>query len=193
MSQPKWKLAGTVGDVNPVDYGGGFIFVDETGVYPPELELIEVDESAFSDEPDDEPEFDEDGELINDFDELEQANSDKGKWTVYRFSLERCTYQNGILSDNKFHPDHAAWFAKPEAEKANRPQDTTYLSNVAGCNDVKVEQLIEWFCSEDVQERARAYMEIGSYHGYDSLDHDPLEFDSREEMEKRVKNHPYLQ
>ena len=38
--QPVWKKIGTVGDVNPLDYDGGFIYEDETGVYPAELEYI---------------------------------------------------------------------------------------------------------------------------------------------------------
>lgn len=39
--QPKWKYAGHVGDVDPIAYGGGFVYVDETGVYPPELVYFE--------------------------------------------------------------------------------------------------------------------------------------------------------
>jgi hypothetical protein len=35
--QPIWKYVGHVGDVDPIAYGGGFIYVDETGVYGPEM------------------------------------------------------------------------------------------------------------------------------------------------------------
>ena len=46
MSQPVWKLVANLGDVNPLDYGGYFVYVDETGVYQPEAELLrEYDES----------------------------------------------------------------------------------------------------------------------------------------------------
>ena len=38
--QPKWKLIAQLGDVNPIDYGGYFIYEDETGVYPPEGEKL---------------------------------------------------------------------------------------------------------------------------------------------------------
>lgn len=41
MSQPDWKIVGLTGDVNPVEYGGGWILVDTTGVYDPELEYYE--------------------------------------------------------------------------------------------------------------------------------------------------------
>lgn len=39
-NQPKWKLVANLGDVNPLDYGGYFVYVDETGVYDPEAELL---------------------------------------------------------------------------------------------------------------------------------------------------------
>lgn len=39
--QPKWKQVGTIGDVNFVDYDGGPVFVDESGVYPAELEYVQ--------------------------------------------------------------------------------------------------------------------------------------------------------
>lgn len=39
--QPIWKKLGQIGDINPIEYGGGYVFTDETGVYDPELEYIE--------------------------------------------------------------------------------------------------------------------------------------------------------
>jgi hypothetical protein len=154
-SQPKWVLLANLGDVNPVDYGGFFVYRDETGVYPEEAELLEA--------PDD----------------------DSGTWEVRRVVLERCTYVNGVLSDNKFHPDFPAWFAEPESERAERPQDTTYLRNVAECCGVEVEALIEMFCSADPVERAQAYRMVGDYHGWDNLDSYPLTFTDRAEVESR--------
>ena len=41
MSQPKWKKIANLGDVNPLDHGGLFVLIDETGVYPPEMERLE--------------------------------------------------------------------------------------------------------------------------------------------------------
>lgn len=40
-NQPSWKFVTNLGDVNPLDYGGLFIYRDETGVYPPEMERVE--------------------------------------------------------------------------------------------------------------------------------------------------------
>jgi hypothetical protein len=154
--QPEWKLIAQLGDANPLDYGGYFIYEDTTGVYAPEGELLIS------------PDSDEDGQ-----------------WTVYRFSIDRCTLENGILSDNRFHPDSAAWFAKPESEKANRPQDTTYLSNVADFCGMPLEEMQRLFISDSPVERAHGYRAVGEYHGFDNLDQYPLTFKSREEVEAR--------
>lgn len=161
MSQPDWECIGQLGDVNPLDYGGYWIFRDKTGVYPEEGELLVV-----SDEED-------------------------GTNRVYRFILERCTYQNGILSDNKFHPDHPAWFAKPEAYRVSRPQDTTYLSGVSDFADYPLDELIQDFCSEDALKRASAYRVVGEYHGFENLDSDPLDLRNRE-CKQRYKQEKYL-
>lgn len=92
---------------------------------------------------------------------------------AWHFDLDICTYQNGVLSDNRFHPDKSAWFASPECEKIDRPQDTTYLSNIAGFSGETIESLIELFCSPDPILRARGYELIGNYHGFDNLDNYP--------------------
>jgi hypothetical protein len=39
--QPKWKCVGHVGDVDPIAYGGGFVYEDTTGVYGPEIEWFD--------------------------------------------------------------------------------------------------------------------------------------------------------
>ena len=140
--QPKWALLANLGDVNPIDHGGGFVYVDTTETYPPELEVLEVDVCGAD------------------------------IWTVSRFCLDKCTYIDGVLSDNQFHPNHAAWFAKD-------------VGKVASFIDVKTADLIEWLCSEDAQERARAYMALANWHGYANFDDYPLTFTDRMEVEKR--------
>lgn len=155
-AQPVWKLIANLGDVNPLDYGGYFIYRDETGVYPEEGELLTLDDESDED----------------------------SSYTVYRFILDRCTFINGVLSDNPFHPDHPAWFAKPESERAARPQDTTYLSGVANFIGQDVDELIADLCSEDAIRRAQAYRAIGEYHGFENLDSYPLTI-TRAEAEER--------
>jgi hypothetical protein len=44
--QPSWKCIGHIGDVDPIAYGGGFVYIDETGVYPPELTYFEPAEDS---------------------------------------------------------------------------------------------------------------------------------------------------
>lgn len=122
-NQPKWAKVGVVGDINPVDYGGGIVFEDKTGVYAPEVEYYERDNGAYL-----------------------------GKIRVYRFSADKCTFTNGVLSDNRFHPDHPVWFA------GKLPDDTTP----------------EQFCSEDTMTRAMAWTEVGLYYGFENLDNYPI-------------------
>jgi hypothetical protein len=159
MSQPTWKLLGSLGDVNPVDNDGMLVYEDTTGVYPPEAVVISA--------------------LIKDYED------DPDRWIVYRFPLDRCTYVDGVLSDNPFHPDLPAWFATPESRRAERPQDTTYLSNVASFTGTTEEELIEALCSDHLIERAAAYEAIGSYHGFHGFDDDPITDLDRSEMEAR--------
>lgn len=40
-NQPIWKCAGRTGDIDPIAFGGGFVYTDETGVYGPELTFFE--------------------------------------------------------------------------------------------------------------------------------------------------------
>jgi hypothetical protein len=171
MSQPKWELIGQLGDKDPISYGGYFIFRDTTGVYAEEAEYLIV--------PDDDDEEDDEEEEV--------VEEGEGKYIVYRFILERCTFINGILSDNKFHPEHPAWFAKPEKERASRPQDTTYLKNIADCMDFKPGELQKLFCSPNPLERAQAYRAVGEYHGFENLDGYPLHL-TRAEVKKRYKD-----
>ena len=78
--QPKWQLVENIGDVNPFDHGGFFIFKDLTGRYDLEALIIDPDEAE--------------EDLVY----------------VDRVLLEKCYFTNGVLSDNKYHLDIEAWF-----------------------------------------------------------------------------------
>lgn len=145
MSQPDWEFVANVGDVNPLDYGGLFIYRDRTGVYAPELERVEPDSDA-----------------------------DDCTYTVWRAVLENCTYVNGILSDNRFHPDYAVWFADD-------------LDMLARFSDTTRAELVALFTSSDPRERARAWSIVGDYHGWENLDSYPLERMTRAELVERYK------
>jgi len=85
--QPKWKLIANIGDTHPLDYGGYFIYRDETGVYPEEAELL-----------------------------LEPAEGEND-YTIYRFILDRLKLKDGYLVPLDYdsswrHPveRYDAWF-----------------------------------------------------------------------------------
>lgn len=144
-NQPEWKMITNLGDANPVDCGGFLVFVDSTGVYPAEAEVWE------------EP--------------CDDDTRRKPRWTVYRFALERCTYTDRVVSDNKYHPNLPAWFAKD-------------LPSVASCVGTDELELVNSLCSEDVLERARAYQDLISYFGVREFDQYPEQY-SRNEIECR--------
>lgn len=144
MSQPEWKCIAQLGDASPVEYGGYWVFVDETGVYSPEAEHLYSPE-----EEDDE-------------------------YVAHRFSLDQCTFKNGVLSDNPFHPEHCAWWATTPEKMKERPQDGKGLTDIASYCGIDEEELVRMFCSEDPTERAHAYRVVGEYHGFENLDGYPL-------------------
>jgi hypothetical protein len=164
MSQPDWECIAQLGDASPTEYGGLWVLRDKTGVYPEEAERLECP--------------------------VEDDPGGFGPYIVHRFILERCTYIDGVLSDNRFHPELPAWFAKPESKRAERPQDSTYLRNVCTSMDIDEDELIAAFCSEDPLKRAWAWTAIGDYHGYENLDEYPLHL-RRREMKKRYADPRY--
>lgn len=150
--QPEWELVGTIGDRNPVEYGGGYIFRDKTGVYQPEVEYIEPMEYAPED------------------------GSGTGI-TVNRVVLEKHTYIDGILSDNKYHPDKPVWYADK-------------LDSVCRCCDCDRDEIIGQLCSEDPVARAWAYETLASHFGWHEFDHYPLTL-TADEAEKRYEQPKY--
>jgi hypothetical protein len=148
MSQPAWKLVAQLGDADPISYGGYFVYEDATGVHPPEAELLE------SPDDDDAPEG----------------------WTVYRFPLERCTFIDGVLSDNSYHPECPAWFADD-------------LNSVASCMGLDVQALRDDLCSADPIRLAEAYRAIGEYHGFINMDEYPISDFDRSQLEARYADH----
>lgn len=141
-NQPNWKFITNLDDCNPLDHGGLFVYEDTTGVYAPEMEL------------------------------LQPLSEDPEEWEVRRAILEPCTFTNGILSDNKFHPDKPAWFADK-------------LESLASTMGTTVEQMIEDFTSDNAIARANAWRCVGDYFGWDNLDSYPLRFSDRAELEER--------
>jgi hypothetical protein len=130
-NQPKWAFVANLGDVNPLDHGGLLVYRDRTGVHPPEAVRIEP--------------RDHDG-----VPEHELGRS----WYVTSFVLEPCTYSNGVLSDNPYHPDQPAWFAK----------DLPAIARFMGQDGP--DGIIADVCSCDPVRRALGYQAVGLYLGF---------------------------
>lgn len=210
MSQPQWKFVNNLGDVNFLENGGFLVFRDETGVYDPEVEMIEVDEDG-----------------------------NKPSWTIYRFTLESCMFASPIIrspvhdfSNEEIWDVLREWRAKGESVRkglikelladkygcviyhdgkgnycCSSDQDDSpgILSNnqfypnhpvwfnddvlgFAEALDMDLVDFINWFTSDDPTERALAWREVAQYWGPTNLDPDPLVIKSRKEMRKRYKD-----
>lgn len=140
--QPVWELVANLGDAAPLDHGGLFVYRDASGVYPPEMERCE-----------------------------QVTEEDGSPLELRRVCLERCTYTVegvpapfespvGVLSDNRFHPGLAAWFAGD-------------LGAVASYVGAPVAELRAGFCSDDPVTRAEAYRAVLDYHGWENGDSYP--------------------
>lgn len=149
-NQPKWQLVANLGDASPLDFGGLFVYVDQTGVYAPECVRLE---------------------RITD----DETRGPAERWQAHRFILEPCTYdaQTDTLSDNPFHPELAAWFAPNTTQRADRPQDGRGLEELAEFIGMTKPELIALFLSSDPCERAHAWQSVGDFHGFDNLDSYP--------------------
>lgn len=135
--QPIWTLVANLGDASPFEYGGYFVYRDETGIYAPEADYLWINDDVHG----------------------------KPCAQLHRFILEPCTFIDGVLSDNPFHPTHPVWFADK-------------LADIAQTCDVAELDLLRMFTSSDPLDRAHAWRSVGEYHGFDNLDAYPLTFDN---------------
>jgi hypothetical protein len=152
-NQPKWKCIAQIRDVNPIDYGGHWILQDSTQVYDEESEILLVDDD----------------------------NSQKTSYIVYRYSLDKLKLVKGYLVPAKYdaswpHPvaSYNQWFAK----------DIQSIAEFIGMTTYKLEKLI---IANDPVCRAIAYEAIGQYFGYENLDSYPLILTENEVKERYNK------
>ena len=135
--QPRWKCVANLGGANPVDYGGAFVYIDKTGRYDPELEILEAPE----------------GDVTN--------------WTVYRVCLEKHTFVGGILSDNEYHPNYPAWYASDVSTVADYVgTDTSEMvdslcSNDAAARAKAYQALLEYFGPFEFDQDPRTFTKRG--------------------------------
>lgn len=171
IKQPNWECLANFGDCSFLEHGGAFVYSDLTGVYAPELEILEVHEGEL--ELVNQLEF----ELGNDspsgfqMDRMEKERDSIEPYTVYRVFCDRCTYIDGILSDNRFYPKHPAWFADK-------------LELAASSCGMDVTQLRHRLCSSDPIELAKGYHVLIRNFGAYEFDQYPITL-NRVEAEKR--------
>jgi hypothetical protein len=142
MSQPQWRR------VWATDYSQ--LFVDETGVYAPELEVAqEIDDAPRAE-----------------------------RFQVFRFSLDKLKIvrrdgEDHLVCDRYRaewpHPVHTyvEWFAKD-------------LKSVAATVGTTKAELIVALTGDDINARAGAYESIASHHGYNNFDDYPLTMSEKE-------------
>ena len=139
MSQPEWKLLWAT------DYSA--LYEDTTGVYDPELAVVQTDDNADEDDP--------------------QRN------LVYRFPLERCwqaTRDDGSTFLTDMDPSREDL---PYPLTTYVPWFRDSLGDVArSCGD-NLASLVKRLCSDDPGDLASAYLDIGNYHGFANFDSYP--------------------
>lgn len=139
---------GQLGDVNPIEYGGFWILKngEEITCEILELPLLEITETL-------------------------PGDTEGNQFRVYRFSSEKCFFENGIISDNPFHKNKKTWFADS-------------LKSVASSCGMPVDDLIRILCSQNPVERSTGYQILVEYFGPDQFDDYPLSL-SLSEVKKR--------
>ena len=147
-------VIGQLGDVNPVDYGGGLVVRNDS------LERVQVVyfEVLWEEDP---------------YEELDPGQPDHPpSRSIYVFDIDKLAW-NGIsgwysartLAHEQLprpRSEYVEWFASSDAIKRMANAVGVYWLDLAGM-----------FCSDDPMERAKAYEEIGLFHGFGTLDTNP--------------------
>lgn len=162
--QPVWKFAGHIGDVDPVSYGGGFVYVDETRVYPPEL--VWLDPAS---------------------DEEWAEKEDAAEVTVYRFPLDPPRFKtlteagkaSGFSSSHELPASERGktweWYAEWYVSHAGAVAESTGQSAFS---------LLRSLASKDPMRRASGYWDLVGYFGAYEFDSYPVKMTEAEARER---------
>lgn len=147
--QPIWKKVGSVGDVNPLDCGGGFVYADETEVYPPEMEYIQSQDDG---------------------------SGDAGPWLVYRVALDPPRFKTltELGKQQMVRP-----LELPQSERGvtwhwYNEWFVKSLPDVAANMGTTAFSMLRWLLSKNPVLRAYAYLTLAEYHGWENFDAYPL-------------------
>jgi len=141
--QPVWRMIANLGDADPFDWGGYFVYEAETGVYPEEAVVLLV-------------------VLLVDDEDREDST-----YTVYRIMLKRLKMVRGYLVPLAF--DHS-W---PHPVESYNQWFHDDLGEVARSTGTTKEVLEGALTSSNPLERAMAYKEVALYYGWDNFDASP--------------------
>lgn len=158
MQYPKWKYIGNLGDVTPLEHGGKFVYIDETGEYSPEIEILD--------------------------NEIEE----NGCYVIHRFALDR---MQTVTIEGEVYLLFAEFKEiKEESEKTIRNLAEWFSDKIVQVCDyagINVEEFYTDICSDDVLKRARCYISIGEYMGYDNFGFYPKRL-TLSQVKKRYTN-----
>lgn len=143
--QPTWKLVCNMGDVSIAEYGGFLVYEDETGVYPPEVELYEANDN-------------ETGGTMYRF------ILERPRFKTLTEEGKRQLRGKGIKDANQQHKMwywHNEWYVSKLAEVASFVGMTKF-------------QLLRMLLGKDTTQRAIAYQILVSYFGPHEFDSYPV-------------------
>jgi len=143
--QPKWTFVENLGNKSPLDHGGLFLYRDETGVYPEEIERLKpLGWDTVGDE----------------------------SFEVRSFLVERLLEAKNMLVPlmaPKWAEDHGVpvetwveWFSEPKK-----------MFDVELSSGYTAYEIREAFVSTDASTRARAYIAVADYYGWEYFDAAP--------------------
>lgn len=184
--QPVWEFIYNLGDANPLDFDGYFIYRDKTGVYPEEAEVL-IRSTA--------------------------DDAHKSLYTIYRFQLERLKLAAGYLVPLHYSSDWPSIITSGEDTYATPPgvldwwpegsEDPGHAKRydawfhkasisfkyiALNIGSTTTEKLELAFTSADPLVRAEAYREIAQFHGWQELDPEPLTSLTRNDVRKRYRS-----
>lgn len=153
-NQPDWKCIGHIGDCDPIAHGGGFVYVDRTGVYAPEVTWFEPAS-----------------------DEQWHKTESETPVQVYRFSLDpprfktlkQGAYQSTFMPNERSisWTWHREWYVDD-------------LESVATSTGRTKFHILRDLFSPDPITLALAYSDMIHYHGIENFDSYPVTYTERE-------------
>ena len=153
--QPEWKFVANLGDVHPIDYGGYFVYEDQTGVYAPEAEKLFAEED---------PDVWTVYRIVLDRCQL-VIDANRRHYLVPHGFADRTDLPHPIESYEEWFCDH--------------------LPGVAASTGLSVIDLEQYFCDPNPCRRALAYQTVADTEGWENFDEYPLHFKDRAEVEAR--------